>query len=442
MNKSIKVTLGDCNIERKALNKMLWEIKNMTRKASNEAMRMYYIWENEKHKVKQETGRYPDEKDIYGVIYRNVVERNMKEIMDTCNTMNVGTTNQLILKKFNNDKKDIFLGKKSIANFKNNLPIDIHNDNYKFNIDENKKYKVQISLFTQEYKKENNIKKVEFTLDKLDKSQKAIINRIINKEYKLSAGEITEDKKKKGKWYLKIGYGFEPQKDKTLDENKVMGVDLGITKVATMSIYNINESTYDFIKWQKRYIDGKELIHYRQKIEARRKDLSIASKWCGEGRCGHGYNTRMKPVLDIGDKYSRFKDTYNHKISKYIVGLAKEYKCGTIQMENLSGFSEAQSESLLKNWSYHDLQTKIEYKAEEIGIKVIFINPQYTSKRCSECGNIHKENRDGKKNQAKFKCIVCGHEEDADINASKNIAIPHIDTIIKEYIKESKKKVS
>ncbi|MDM0581916.1 transposase [Clostridium perfringens] len=216
-----------------------------------------------------------------------------------------------------------------------------------------------------------------------------------------------------------------------------MGIDLGITKVATMSIYDIEKHKYKEMYWKDQTIDGTELIHYRQKIEARRKSLSIASKWASDNAIGHGYKRRMKKANNIGDKYNRFKDTYNHKVSRYIVDLAYKHGVKTIQMEDLSGFSEHQSESLLKNWSYYDLQNKIKYKAEEKGINTIFINPQYTSKRCSKCGNIHEENRDCKNNQAKFECIICGHKENADINASKNIAIPYIDKIIKEYIKDT-----
>ena len=37
-----------------------------------------------------------------------------------------------------------------------------------------------------------------------------------------------------------------------------------------------------------------------------------------------------------------------------------------------------------------------------------------------------------KNNQPKFECKVCGHKENADINASKNIAIPYIDKIIEQ----------
>ena len=40
---------------------------------------------------------------------------------------------------------------------------------------------------------------------------------------------------------------------------------------------------------------------------------------------------------------------------------------GTIQMEELTGIT-SEANRFLKNWSYFDLQTKIEYKAQEAGI--------------------------------------------------------------------------
>ena len=54
------------------------------------------------------------------------------------------------------------------------------------------------------------------------------------------------------------------------------------------------------------------------------------------------------------------------------------------------------------------------YKARE----VVKINPAYTSQTCNECGVVDKASR---KSQAKFQCVACGHEANADINAAKNI---------------------
>ena len=52
------------------------------------------------------------------------------------------------------------------------------------------------------------------------------------------------------------------------------------------------------------------------------------------------------------------------------------------------------------------------------GITISLTNAEYTSQQCSKCGHIHKDNR---KTQEKFKCINCGYEENADLNASINI---------------------
>lgn len=49
---------------------------------------------------------------------------------------------------------------------------------------------------------------------------------------------------------------------------------------------------------------------------------------------------------------------------------------------------------------------------------VVLCPPAFTSQRCSCCGHTAKENR---KSQADFSCVACGHSENADLNAAKNI---------------------
>jgi IS605 OrfB family transposase len=204
-----------------------------------------------------------------------------------------------------------------------------------------------------------------------------------------------------------------------------------------MQIWDVKMKEWDKLSWRECMLDGRELIHYRQKIEARRIALLRNSKIAEEntGKSGHGRKKRIESIEHMSERVKNFRDTFNHKYSKYLVDFAIRNNCGTIQMEDLSGYSEGVSETLLKNWSYYDLQRKIEYKANEKGINVVFINPGYTSKRCSNCGCIHEDNRDCKNNQSKFKCVVCGYEENADINAARNISIPNIEETIKEQLK-------
>ena len=50
------------------------------------------------------------------------------------------------------------------------------------------------------------------------------------------------------------------------------------------------------------------------------------------------------------------------------------------------------------------------------------IKPQYTSQRCSACGQV---DRDSRESQAVFRCTACGFADHADVNAAINIAAGH-----------------
>ena len=65
-----------------------------------------------------------------------------------------------------------------------------------------------------------------------------------------------------------------------------------------------------------------------------------------------------------------------------------------------------------------DINNMAERIGKKYGITISLTNAEYTSQQCSKCGYIHKDNR---KTQEKFKCIHCGYEENADLNASINI---------------------
>lgn len=470
--------------------------------------------------------RYEEEFKVkYGKTLPNHIEGFMKDIMHDYNTGNVGALHQqLVQGAWNRNEKDILEYKANISTFKEDTPYFIRNGNYtltNYSVTRmlerikkakesgiknykdgynNEGYFVSLSFFGDSGLSKYGYKrghKFEFEIDKLDGNKKAVINNIINGNYKGGSVQISITNKEKIE--LIISYGFEKEIDETkLNPNRVLGIDLGIVNTATMSIWDNDAQEWDMLRYSHRILKGDELIKFRQKLfnmgmtnkeiedeiqkqnekyhqsqlnkfdvasisgielskmrngtEKRKIQIGNSSKCVGEGRIGHGRKTRMKPLNDIRNKVSNFADTYNHKYSKYIVDFAVKNNCGVIQMEDLSCATSNTNDKFLKDWAYYDLQQKIIYKAREQGIKVgeyknkfgkvtesYMVNPRYTSKRCSKCGNIHNDNRDCKNNQARFECIVCGHKENADINAAKNIAIPNIDKIIDTYIKESKK---
>ena len=56
--------------------------------------------------------------------------------------------------------------------------------------------------------------------------------------------------------------------------------------------------------------------------------------------------------------------------------------------------------------------------AESANRKVIAVDARHTSQRCGACGHVAKGNR---ATQAAFRCLLCGHEAHADVNAAQNI---------------------
>jgi IS605 OrfB family transposase len=72
-----------------------------------------------------------------------------------------------------------------------------------------------------------------------------------------------------------------------------------------------------------------------------------------------------------------------------------------------------------RRWAYRRLLEMLKYKAEWEGIRVIEVNPAYTSQICPRCGN-----KDGKARQGnRFCCTECKFQHNADFVAAYNIAV-------------------
>lgn len=224
--------------------------------------------------------------------------------------------------------------------------------------------------------------------------------------------------------YIQLAFKDNEVKQVAVDKDKILGLDLGIAKAVTMQVADTKKHDY---------IEGGEITAFRNRVNARRRSIQNQLKYCSDNRRGHGRKTLLRPLEKLEHKIENFKQTTNHRYSRYIVNYAIKNGCGTIQMEKLSGI--ASNNSFLKTWSYYDLQTKIEYKAKDVGIDVKYIEPRYTSQRCNCCGVIDKASR---VTQDQFKCTTCGHTINADLNASRNIAMKDIETIIQNQIKTQK----
>ena len=430
MNKVVRLALicehtdkDGVPVDYKDVYKLLWKLQDQTREIKNKSIQLCWEYSNFSSDYYKKNHEYPKEKEILNYTLLSGFVNDKFKTGNDLYSGNCSTTVKTVCAEFKNSRTEFLKGTKSIISYKTNQPLDLHNKCIRLDYNDNSFY-VFLKLLNRPAFKIMNYKnsEIKFKIIVKDNSTKSILERCLDNIYSIGASKLIYNRKKK-QWFLNLVYSFETSKVKELDPDKILGVDLGVSLPICASVYG------DFDRFT---VHGGEIEEFRIRVEARKKSMLKQGKNCGDGRIGHGITARNKPVYAIEDKIARFRDTANHKYSRALIDYAEKKGCGSIQMEKLEGIT-ADANRFLKNWTYYDLQTKIEYKAKEKGIKVVYIEPRYTSQRCSKCGYI---NRDNRLNQASFQCLECGFKANADFNASQNIAIRNIDKIIQTQLSE------
>jgi|SRR5690625_1795904 len=394
----------------------------------NVAIRMHYVNIQEKYDYERDNGRISSRDwcmERYGVAtFTTVINRTIKEQEES--ELIPGDLVERIARQaidiFNTNSREVLANNASLPNFRRDQPIPVRARSLGLTED----YTIFLPFMTRELAKEYGFKgrrMQSFEVQLGTKGNaKTILDRILNGTYIACDSKV--QRTMDGKWFLLLTYK-QPRKERKIDADKIMGIDLGIVNAATIAIAG-ERKIYE--------IKGGEITNFRRRIEGRRKSIQNQLPVSSHNRRGHGRKTLLKPLETLSRKVENFKDTVNHRYSRYIVDLAVKYGVGTIQIEDLTGISKR--DSFLATWSYFDLQTKIEYKAKMEGIEVVKVNPRYTSQRCFKCGVIDEDSR---QSQASFECSTCGHKRNADYNAAENLTIKDIDEIIDEQLKYQRK---
>ena len=204
-----------------------------------------------------------------------------------------------------------------------------------------------------------------------------------------------------GQWWLHMVVTL-PAPDVEPTE-QVIGVDLGLNRPAVTS----NNQFLGQRRWKA--------------VEGRYFRLSRALQ-------KKGSRSAKRHLRKAKRRRSRFRKDADHVLSKQIVTAAEPGS--TIVLEDLKDIrkrskqgrrttKQRQSKRRMHSWPFASLKSKIEYKAEERGCRVVAVDPRHTSQRCSCCGHTARTNR---RSQSVFKCRKCGMDLNADLNAARNIA--------------------
>ncbi len=199
---------------------------------------------------------------------------------------------------------------------------------------------------------------------------------------------------KAGVWYIHIVVELEAN---PASGDGVMGIDLGVSNIATTSTGLCIDGT-----------SRKDFKQKRAKVRA-----SLQSK---------GKQSTKKVLKKLSGYENRKIKHENQVLSKKLVEEAKRHNCGIIRMERLTDIRSKTKtwnkhlNRMVAGWSFYQLQQFIQYKAASSGISIEFVNPAYTSQTCHHCLNL------GSRKGERFTCLTCG-EQHADVNASHVIAL-------------------
>ncbi|HZY98653.1 MAG TPA: transposase [Candidatus Baltobacteraceae bacterium] len=207
----------------------------------------------------------------------------------------------------------------------------------------------------------------------------------------LREAELVE---RRGRWYLHVVLSLpEP---KNVGGSGVLGVDLGENVAAATSGGTL--------------FGGGRLRETRDRFLALRKRLQ-----------GNGSQSAKQLLIRISGQEARHVRHVNHKISAAVVRETLEGGYGTIAMENLTNIRERirmgkRMRTRLHRWAWRQLQQFVEYKAADVGIATLYVDPAYTSQTCSLCGAM------GSRSRHRFSCKICGIFAHSDRNAARNLA--------------------
>ncbi|MUL36143.1 transposase [Gloeocapsopsis dulcis] len=222
-----------------------------------------------------------------------------------------------------------------------------------------------------------------------------ILDGVLNKT--VQKGSMKLWRSKKGKWYALLSVSMEvPDADKP---QGWIGVDRGQNVLAVASTPSGMPKFWKFAQIRK----------IRKHYAAKRRRLHKAKK--------------MRVIKRLEQKERRMIKHINHMISKEIVELAVDLKCG-IRLEDLSNIRQTTQQKKKQKsdasfnrdyWSYFQLEQFIFFKAQMAGVAVEKVPAAYTTKSCLKCGAINQRDKHN------YTCRRCGYRGHADYGASRNI---------------------
>lgn len=220
-------------------------------------------------------------------------------------------------------------------------------------------------------------------------------------------------KREVDEWYVTFSCeGPEPEKLPMFSEE--VGIDLGVTHLATLS-------NGEMIEHPRYYRKAQSTLKKRQQALSRKKPSS------------HRRDKARKLVAKAHRKIVRQRQDFQHKASKQLVERYQVIVFEEIQIGNLTTKPKPKQDEKgaylptgvaakgglnksILDASWGTFVSMCSIKAAWAGRTVIKVDPRFTSQICSGCGQVRKKDL-----TERWHTCDCGTELDRDVNAAINI---------------------
>lgn len=223
----------------------------------------------------------------------------------------------------------------------------------------------------------------------------------------------TISKEPTGKYYVSILYEMY-EKIPGSTPQSIVGIDLGIKKLLTLSdgiIYDNNK-----------YIDK-----YQKRIKRKQRELSRKEKG------SKNYYKCKKELAILYSKLANARKYYTHKITKKITDNYDIITCEKLTTkEMIIKGKTTKLSSKINDATFSEIIRQLLYKSKFKGKKFYQVSTYYPSSQiCNRCNNQDRKYKD--LTEREYNCPKCGEKIDRDLNASINIMFEGLKLYIKSY---------
>ena len=226
---------------------------------------------------------------------------------------------------------------------------------------------------------------------------------------------VTISKESNGKYYVSVLYEMY-DKVPSIKSRTIVGIDLGIKELLTLS----DGTVYD---------NNKYIYKYAKRIKRKQRELSRKEKG------SKNYYKCKKELAILHSKLANARKFYTHKITKDITDEYDIITCEKLKTkEMIIKGKNTKLSSKLNDATFSEIIRQLFYKSKYKGKKFYQINTYYPSSQiCNRCNNQDRKYKD--LTEREYNCSKCGEKIDRDLNASINIMFEGLKLYMKNYAK-------